>query len=281
MSQEQIVRANGVALCAQTFGDPMDPAILLIHGAATSMHGWDEEFCRRLAAGSRYVIRYDHRDTGRSVSYEPGAPPYSLRDLAADAIGLLDAFRLERAHLVGRSMGGGIAILAALDDPRRVASLTLIGTTPGGSGLPPMSRAFLEYVSRPSPDWSDRQAVIDHIIGLLRLYSGDSGHFEEATMRELVSRELDRTTNVAASQINHFAIDLGEPFHDRLGAIRAPTLVIHGDQDPVFPLGHAYALVEAIPGAELLILEGTGHELPRARWDIVIPALLRQTREET
>src|SRR5207253_620362 len=142
-------------------------------------------FCTRLAEGGRFVIRYDHRDTGQSVSYEPGAPPYTLRDLVADAIGLLDAFGLARAHVVGRSMGGGIAMLAALDYPHRVASLTLIGTSPGGPGLPAMSKEFLAYISGPRPDWSQRAVVIDHIIGLLRIFSGGSGHFDQATMRDL------------------------------------------------------------------------------------------------
>src|SRR3954452_13992410 len=186
-SGESIVQANGVDLCVQTFGDPADPAILLIHGAATSMHGWDDEFCERLASGPKFVIRYDHRDTGRSVSYPPGAPPYTLPDLAADAVGLLDVFSLDRAHLVGRSMGGGIAIIAAVDLPGRVASLTLIGTSPGGPDLPPMSEEFLAHIGgADTPDWSFRTAVIDSIIDLLRLYSGGSGHFDEATMRELV-----------------------------------------------------------------------------------------------
>jgi pimeloyl-ACP methyl ester carboxylesterase len=277
-SGETIVQANGVDLCVETFGDPADPAILLIHGAATSMHGWDDEFCERLAAGPRFVIRYDHRDTGRSVSYAPGAPPYSLRDLAADAVALLDVFSLDRAHLVGRSMGGGIAIIAAVDFPDRVASLTLIGTSPGGSDLPPMSEEFLAHAGgAETPDWSDRTAVIDSVIDLLRLYSGSSGHFDEATMRDLVGREIDRTVNLASSQINHFAMDIGAPFRDRLGTIEVPTLVIHGDRDPIFPLGHALALVEEIPGARLLTLEQTGHELPRATWDVVIPAIVRHT----
>jgi pimeloyl-ACP methyl ester carboxylesterase len=103
---EKVVQANGVNVCVQTFGDRADPPILLIHGATTSMLGWEDEFCERLAAGPRFVVRYDNRYTGRSVSYEPGAPPYTLRDLAEDAVGLLDAFGLESAHLVGRSMGG-------------------------------------------------------------------------------------------------------------------------------------------------------------------------------
>jgi pimeloyl-ACP methyl ester carboxylesterase len=279
MSDEMMVQANGVDLCAQTFGDPADSAILLIHGAATSMHGWEDEFCQRLAAGSRFVIRYDHRDTGRSVSYPPGEPPYALRDLTADAIGLLDTFGVDRGHLVGRSMGGGIAMLAALDYPDRVASITLIGTSPGGDDLPPMSPEFMAYISKEGPDWSEREAVIEHIIGLLRVFSGGSGHLDEAAMRELIDRELDRTTNIASSQINHFAMDIGEPIRDRLGEIDAPTLVIHGDRDALFPLGHALAMQNEIPGAQLLTLEQTGHELPRARWDVVIPAILRHTSE--
>jgi len=277
-SNDKIVRANGVDLCVETFGDPADPAILLIHGAAASLLAWEEEFCERLAAGSRFVIRYDHRDTGRSVSYEPGAPPYTFRDLVVDAVSLLDAFGLDSAHLVGRSMGGGLAMLAALDHPDRVASLTLVGTSPGGSDLPPMSEEFLAHVGGAgAPDWSDREAVIDHVIGMLRVFSGGSGHLDEAAMRDLVGRDVDRTVNVASSQINHFAMDVGEPVRDRLAEISAPTLVVHGAEDPVFPLGHALALEKEIPGARLLTLERTGHELPPAVWDVVVPAILRHT----
>jgi pimeloyl-ACP methyl ester carboxylesterase len=275
---ENIVRANGVDLCVETFGDPADPAILLIHGAATSMLGWEDEFCERLAAGSRYVMRYDHRDTGRSVSYETGAPPYTLRDLTADAVGLLDAFDLGSAHLVGRSMGGGIAMLAALDYPKRVGSLTLVGTSPGGPGLPPMSEEFLAHIRVGSnPDWSDREAVIEHVIGLLKLYSDGSDHFDEATMRNLVGCDIDRTVNLASSQTNHFAMAVGEPIRDRLGEISTPTLIVHGVEDPVFPLGHAITMEREIPDARLLALEGTYHDLPRAVWDGVVPAILRHT----
>ncbi|MFN8591812.1 MAG: alpha/beta hydrolase [Thermomicrobiales bacterium] len=277
VSSEQIVSANGVQLCAQTFGDAHDPAMLLIHGAATSMQGWDEAFCRRLAAGGRFVIRYDHRDTGQSVSYPPGQPPYALRDLASDALGLLDAYKVESAHLLGRSMGAGIAMLAALDAPARVESLTLIGASPGGDDLPPMSVEFLAYIRQPAPDWTDLDAATEHVLGLLRIFAGASGHLREEPLREQIRREWDRTRNVASSQINHFAMDTGAPIRERLGAISAPTLVIHGDRDPVFPLGHAHALVSSIPRARLLVLEETAHELPRAEWDTVIPALLAHT----
>ncbi len=120
-----------------------DPAILLIHGATTPMQGWEDEFCERLAAGSRFVIRYDQRDTGRSISYPPGQPGYAISDLIDDR-GLIDAFELAQAHLAGLSMGGGIALGAALRFPQCVASLTLIGTSPGGPDLPPMSEDFLD-----------------------------------------------------------------------------------------------------------------------------------------
>jgi pimeloyl-ACP methyl ester carboxylesterase len=278
VSAEQMVRANGVDLCVQCFGSPADPAILLIHGAGASMHAWDREFCERLAANGRFVIRYDHRDTGRSVSYPPGQPGYTLRDLTADAIGILDAFGVARAHLVGTSMGGGIAMLAALDYPDRVASLTLIGTSPGGEGLPPMSPEFLSFVSgAESPDWSDREAVVDYILRFLQILSNGSGHLDEATMRAQIEQEVDRTRNIASSQINHFVMETGAPIRERLGDVAVPTLVIHGNLDPVFPLGHAVALQQEIPGAELLILERTGHELPRAVWDVVVPAIVRST----
>src|ERR671911_767317 len=160
---ESIIQANGVDLCVQTFGDRADPPMLLIMGGASSMDWWEDGFCERLAAGCRFVIRYDHRDTGRSVSYEPGAAPYTLRDLAEDAVGLLDAFGLESALLVGMSMGGWIGQLAALDRPDRVASLTLISTSPtAGSDpdLPGMSQELRAFFAEGAsePDWSDRDS---------------------------------------------------------------------------------------------------------------------------
>ena len=169
-------------------------------------------------------------------------------------------------------------MLTALDYPARVASLTLIGTSPGGSELPPMSEGFLAYIGRAkSPDWSDREALIDHVIDQLRLFSGGSPHFDEAAMRDLVGGDVDRTINIASSQINDFTIDVGESFRDRLGEIGVPTLVVHGQEDPVFPLGYEMVLEREIPGAELFVLEQTGHELPRAVWDVVVPAILGHT----
>jgi pimeloyl-ACP methyl ester carboxylesterase len=281
VASERIVRANAVDLCLETFGDSTDPAILLIAGAGGSMLSWDEEFCERLAAGSRFVIRYDTRDTGRSVTYEPGAPEYSGGDLVGDVVGLLDALGLASAHLVGISMGGGIAQTVALDHPDRVASLTLISTSagPGDPDLPSMSEELRAHFASPppEPDWSDRAAVIDYIVADARAYAGTSRPFDEAAWRDLAGRDFDRSVNLASSMTNHVLIDGGFGWRQRLGEIRIPTLVLHGTEDPLFPYEHGAALANEIPGARLLPLEQTGHELPRAAWDVVVSAILRQS----
>ena len=276
---ERIAHANGVDLCVETFGDPADPAILLVMGSSASMDWWEEEFCQRLAAGRRLVIRYDHRDTGRSVSYEPGAPPYTLHDLAGDAMGLLDVLGPARAHLVGVSMGGAIAQLAALDHPDRVASLTLISTSPSGRDpdLPDMSEETTAEFAVVSPDWSDRTAVIDYQLHLARVSASRSRPFDEEAIRDVAGRSFDRTTNVASSMTNHHVMNGGGRWRERLGELDLPTLVIHGTDDPVLPYGHALALAREIPRAELLPLDQMGHELPRRLWDVVVPAILAHT----
>lgn len=274
------VVANGVELCVETFGAAADPAVLLVSGAGASMDWWDEEFCARLTAGRRFVIRYDHRDTGRSVSYEPGAPPYTFDDLVADAVGLLDALGLATAHVVGISMGGAIGQLMALDHAGRVATLTLISTSPGAGNadLPPMSAELRAYFAgSAAPDWTDRAAVLHNLVDVERHLAG-SLPFDEAATREIAGRVVDRTANIASSMANHMAVERRDPWRERLGEISAPTLVIHGTEDPLFPMAHALALTKEIPGAQLLPLERVGHEVPpRAVWNVVVPALLRHT----
>lgn len=282
----RIIRANGVDLCVQTFGDVADPAILLIAGAAGSMDWWDDQLCDRLAAGGRFVVRYDHRDTGQSVSYPPGAPGYDGRDLTEDAAGVLDAMAIKRAHVVGMSMGGGIAQELALDHPDRVASLTLVSTSPAvprgadRPALPPPSEELKRHFAEPppDPDWSDRAAVINYIVEDARPYSGPKS-FDEEALRRLVGRVVDRTTNIASCMKNHFVVEGGEAVRAQLGEIRAPTLVVHGTHDPLFPFAHAEALATEIRGARLLSLEGVGHEMPPpATWDVVVAAILDHTR---
>jgi pimeloyl-ACP methyl ester carboxylesterase len=276
-----LVHANGVDLCVQTFGDPADPAILLIAGAASSMDWWEDEFCELLAAGRRCVIRYDLRDTGQSVTYEPGAPQYTGSDLGADAIGLLDALDIDRAHIVGISMGGGIAQRLALDNPMRIASLTLMSTSPGSGDLPPMSDELAAAFASParSPDWSDRAAVIDYVIDDLHRFEG-SLSFDEARMRGLVGRIFDRTIDIESTMTNHWILESGEPRRADLREIGATTLVLHGTDDPLFPIAHGEALAERIPGGRLVRLEGLGHEHPPPPlWDQVVGAILAHTAE--
>jgi pimeloyl-ACP methyl ester carboxylesterase len=283
-SADHIVHANGVDLCVQSFGDRDDPAILLIEGAASSMLHWAEEFCERLAAGSRFVVRYDHRDTGRSVTYPPGAPQYTGRDLDEDALGVLDAFGVATAHVVGISMGGGIGQVLGIHHSDRVASLTLISTSPVGSGaddpdLPPASEDVMaEFGGVSPPDWSDRDAVIDYIVAQERLCTSKSRPVAEELIRELARRTVDRAVSIA-SMNNHFVLAPGDSGgREHPAGITAPTLVVHGTEDPLFPIAHGAALAGAIPGARLLTLEHTGHELPPAVWDTVIPAILQHTR---
>jgi pimeloyl-ACP methyl ester carboxylesterase len=264
----------------QTFGEAAAPAILLIAGAASSMDWWDEDLCKRLAAGPRLVIRYDLRDTGQSVSYPAGAPGYNGGDLVADAVGILDELGIARAHAVGISMGGGIAQALALDYPARVASLTLLSTSPGGPGLPPMSEELASHFDKPAPppDWSDREAVIDYIVEDARPYAGSHG-LDEERVRALATTIVDRTRNIEAGYTNHFLLEGGEPLRPRLGKIAAPTLVVHGTKDPLFPYAHAEALAAEIPGARLMPLAGVGHEMPPPpTWDELVAAILDHTR---
>jgi pimeloyl-ACP methyl ester carboxylesterase len=269
-----------------------DPAILLV---GNSMLSWEDEFCERLAAGSRFVVRYDLRNTGRSVGHDPDAPPYTLRDLVADAVGLLDVFGMGRAHLVGFGPGGWIGQLAALDHPDWVASLTLISTRPTAPGpndpdLPDHSDELVaHFMGTPAPDWSDRTAVIDYMLKTGRQMAG-SRPFDEAAVRNAVGRIFDRTVVAMPGTADHHSIhrsnqlastfaamEHGDRWRGRLAEIGAPTLVVHGAEDPFFPHGNALALAEEIPGARLLTLESTGYELPRGVWKVVVPAILRHT----
>jgi pimeloyl-ACP methyl ester carboxylesterase len=260
-SIRRIVRANAVELCVETSGDRVDPPILLIHGAAASMLGWPEEFRDRLVAGGRFVIRYDHRDTGESVSYPPGQPGYGFLDLVDDSLAILDELGIKHAHVVGASMGGGIAQSLGRRFPDRVETLTLIATSPGDPDLPPPSSdAMTKLSTRAEPDWTDRTAVVDYVMETFRIFAGGTGRFAGETFREIVERDLDRmTTNVASSQINHFVMDINGSTEEAGAEITAPALIIHGLDDPMFPIEHARALKAQIPNARLIELEDVGH----------------------
>ncbi|MEU9866262.1 alpha/beta hydrolase [Actinomadura sp. NPDC048021] len=284
---ENLIKANGAELCAETFGDPSDPPILLI---GNTMLTWPDDLCERLAASRRFAVRYDLRDTGRSETADPEAPRYTLRDLVADAAGVLDAFGLPSAHVAGFGAGGWIAQLLALDHPSRVATLTLVATRPTAPGpadpdLPDHAPELMaRFMQRPQVDWTDRESVVAFQVENARHMAGTS--FDEAEARANIERIFDCTVTGAdpgkAHRANQMgtvfaALDTGDRWRERLPGISAPTLVVHGEDDPFFPLGNGRALAAEIPSAELLVLPGTGNELPRRTWDAVVPALLRHT----
>jgi pimeloyl-ACP methyl ester carboxylesterase len=276
-----MIEANGVELCTQSFGNRADPPLLLIMGTGASMLWWDEGFCRMLAEGGRFVIRYDHRDTGRSAAYEPGRPEYTGADLVADAIGVLDAYGLPAAHVAGVSAGGGLAQLLALGSPDRVLSLVLMSTTsalPGGGELPPPTEAFMRFVTTAAVDWADLESVVDYLVGYSRVLAGAERPFDETATRAFVRRDRERARNFASLR-NHdlLAQDGDEEPHGPLSSISVPTLVIHGSADPMFPLEHGEALAAEIPGASLLTLPGAGHGLDRTDWRTVAAAILEHT----
>lgn len=276
MNPETLIPVNDVELCVQTFGDDHDPAILLIHGAAASMIWWEDELCERLSKAGRFVIRYDQRDTGRSTSYPAGHPAYDMRDLAHDALGILDALGLQRAHVVGRSMSGGTALILAVDHPERVETVTFMATTPGDPDLPPPTPEFMEAFEEEAPDPDDRTAWMDYTVRVIRTFWGGSPFFDEGQVRALTELDATRTRDLASTN-NHFAIATPGPTRGGFADVVAPALVIHGDIDPVFPLPHALAMRDALPAAELLVLDQTGHELPAQRWDEFVDALVVHT----
>jgi pimeloyl-ACP methyl ester carboxylesterase len=270
---------NGAASCVEVLGSTENPAVLLI---GASMLSWRDELCERLVAGGRRVIRYDVRDTGRSESYPPGKPGYSLADLVADAVGVLDATSTEVAHVVGISTGGWIAQLLALDHPERVATLTLIASRPNTPGpvdadLPGHAEAVVKAIrSTPQPDWSDKRAVIDRLVQQARTFAG-AGAFDEAAARADAEAVVARTTNMKSALSNIAFANHGPRWRERLGEISAPTLVLHGEDDPFFPIGNGEALAAEIPNARLVRLARTGHGLPPHAVPIVAAELLAHT----
>ena len=287
---ERMIEGNGIDICTDSFGDPSDPCILLIMGAGASMLLWEVDFCQRLADGGRFVIRYDNRDTGKTTSCPPGEPNYTVADMADDGIAVLDAYDVERAHIIGASMGGTITQLIGLNHRQRALTLTPIMSTPnvntvidamagedGGSTLsPPTPEVLAAIAAGAELDFSDRGAVLANRIEMGKVIAG-SGYPQDDIPEEVYAAEIDRAISFPSS-LNHGAVIVqSEPWHDRLDQLDIPTLVIHGDEDPILPYDHGQALHAAISGSTMLTLPGVGHELPRGTWDTVIPAILDHT----
>ena len=268
-------------IVSEAFGDPANPPLLLIMGSMASMLWWPEALCRKLADGGLFVIRYDNRDTGRSTKYPPGEPPYTFDDMADDAMRVLDDHGVGKAHVVGMSMGGMIAQLVALKHPSRVASLTVISSSPLGidtSHLPQTSDAYIKHSADGAKvDWSDRGQVVDFMVKDTRAIASTVHPFDEAGMRTFIEQDYDRSGGLL-SATNHFMVRGGNAWKGRLREMTAPLLVIHGTTDPIFPVEHGEALAEAVAGAKILRIAGGGHELHPDDWTMISSAIVGHTQ---
>ena len=271
---ETFVTSGPLRLWTERIGDPDHPAVLLIAGASAQGITFPEELVNRLVVRGLQVIRFDHRDTGRSSIIDFDRHPYGLSDLAVDALAILDAYELPSAHVAGASMGGVIAQWLAVHEPARVRSMTLLSTTPmshdPGPGwqramagqpadpdeLPPPTPRFLQHVA----DSDGTPPGVEADIAIFRVMNGDVRPFDEPAVRAMLQRCWARATDPSAAA-HHGLIGRmkGPDLLTPLSTITAPTTIVHGDQDPIFTLAHGEALAAAIPDAHLHVIPGMGH----------------------
>jgi pimeloyl-ACP methyl ester carboxylesterase len=270
--------ANGVELCYQEMGDPDGEPLLLVMGLATQMLAWDEEFCGLLAERGFRVVRFDNRDIGRSTKIKAagvpsrvdmfvgrrGSAPYLLRDMAADTFGLMDHLGIDSAHLVGASMGGMIVQTAAIEHPERVRSITSIMSTTGSRRVGhPSFRTYGLLLGKPP---REREAAIERVIKTFKVIGSPGYPFEEERVREIAGRSFDRGHSAAGVLRQLHAITASGDRTPRLRQLDLPALVIHGKSDILVNPSGGRATAKAIPGARLKMVEGMGHDLPRALW---------------
>lgn len=259
MPQEQI-RLDDLSLCYETFGDPDDPALLLVMGLAVQLTSWEPEFCQAFADQGFFVIRYDHRDVGLSSAVPDGE--YSLSDMAADAVRLLTGLGIDRAHLLGVSMGGMIAQLITIEHPTRVLSLCSIMSTTGNPADSQPSARALEVMRRNAVELEREESIEDAVVRA-RFLAGNSYPFDEERIRRRAAVAYDRA-NFPEGKARHLrAARMADDRTARLRTITVPTVVIHGDADPLVSINGGRATAAAIPGAQFVAIPGMGHELPR------------------
>lgn len=285
-------RANGIELAYDTFGSPAAQPLLLIMGLGTQMIAWNEAFCARLAARGYRVIRFDNRDIGLSTKFAAaGVPdigklltlamagqdasavsvPYTLADMARDAVGLLDALGIESAHVVGASMGGAIAQEVSIRYPKRVRTLVSIMATSGAPGLPPPKPEALTLLMAPTP--TDRDGYLERYMRMMKVLRAGEFPEEEALDPARAARTYERGLNPAGYARQLAAIIASGSRKQALGSLRTPTLVIHGDADPLVPIECGFDVARSVPDARMLTIEGMGHALPNSTWSQIIDAI--------
>jgi pimeloyl-ACP methyl ester carboxylesterase len=279
-------RANGIDIEYETFGDPADPVMLLIMGLGGQLIVWDEELCRRLAGHGFRVIRFDNRDVGLSSKIEAGPEPdimavvqgdrssvaYSLEDMAADTTGLLDSLGIEKAHVVGVSMGGMIAQVVTIDHPERVLSLASIMSTTGDPNVGAPTPEAMAVLMRPPPQ--ERDEVIGREVDTTKTIGSPGFPFDEERTRRRAAAAYDRSFYPQGVARQVAAVVSASDRTERLSHIDVPTVVIHGTADPLVTPSGGEATAKAIPGAELIMVEGMGHELPPGSWPTVVDAVV-------
>src|SRR5690349_12023482 len=282
---EQTCKVGEIEIAYETFGDPANPAVLLVMGLATQMIAWHEDFCAELASRGFHVIRFDNRDVGRSTALRHLPAPtirqlalrskkaagYTLSDMAADAVGLLDQLGIDRAHLVGASMGGMIAQTIAIEHPQRVLSLCSIMSNTGSrlAGQPKLATYRVLLAVPPA----DREQFIEHVLKMYRVIGSPGFDRDEDDLREIAGRSYDRGRNPAGSGRQLAAIISSGDRTEGLRGVRVPTVVIHGTKDPLVRPSGGRATAKAVPGARLVTIEGMGHDLPRQTWPRIIAAI--------
>lgn len=277
-SDEQMAPASGIELCYQEMGEPDAEPLLLVMGLATQMIAWDEEFCSMLVERGFRVVRFDNRDIGRSTRIRSagvpgkldmvigrrGSAPYLLRDMAADTFGLMDHLGIESAHLVGASMGGMIVQTAAIEQPRRVRSITSIMSTTGSRRVGhPSYRTFGLLLGKPP---REREAAIERVVKTFKTIGSPGYPFEEERVRQIAGRSFDRGHSEAGIARQLHAITASGDRTPALRKLELPALVIHGKNDVLVNPSGGRATAKAIPGARLKMVDGMGHDLPRPLW---------------
>jgi pimeloyl-ACP methyl ester carboxylesterase len=266
MTDMTTAKSNGIELCYETFGSSDDPALLLVMGLGAQMIAWPDTFCEALASRGFHVIRYDNRDVGLSTKLE--GQTYSLDDMADDAAGLLDALGIGAAHVVGASMGGMISQVLAIRHPAKVLTLTSIMSSAGGEDAAPPSPEAMAVLMAQRPE--TRDDVIEMAVQARRVIGGKGWPIDEAKTRADAARAYDRMYYPEGFLRQITAIMSAPSRVAALGELTMPVLVIHGTDDTLVPPDNGRITAKAVPHAELIEIEGMGHDLPEP----VVPQLV-------